>query len=298
MVTHDALIKGSVSGSAPLDKLSFHGKIIGRAAADRRVPCFSQEKPRADYEPSNHPPRSRTKNSSPGSTRWRPSASRTRSTGATARRRSTTGSATRWSPRHVHQAQPEAAARLLPRPQPSERRRPRRGPHVHLLAEAKTTPGPTNNWMAPDKMKAILTPKFDGCDEGPHDVRHPVQHGPDRLAHRPHRRAAFRFALRRRQHADHDPHGRAGAQSARHDGDFVQVPALGRHAAQAGAGRCALAVQPRSEGQVHRPLPRGADDLELRLRLRRQRAVGQEVPRAAHRLGAWPATKAGSPSTC
>jgi phosphoenolpyruvate carboxykinase (GTP) len=26
--------------------------------------------------------------------------------------------------------------------------------------------GPTNNWMAPDKMKAILTPKFDGCMRG------------------------------------------------------------------------------------------------------------------------------------
>jgi phosphoenolpyruvate carboxykinase (GTP) len=26
--------------------------------------------------------------------------------------------------------------------------------------------GPTNNWMAPDKMKAILTPKFDGCMQG------------------------------------------------------------------------------------------------------------------------------------
>ena len=26
--------------------------------------------------------------------------------------------------------------------------------------------GPTNNWMAPDKMKALLTPKFDGCMRG------------------------------------------------------------------------------------------------------------------------------------
>jgi phosphoenolpyruvate carboxykinase (GTP) len=26
--------------------------------------------------------------------------------------------------------------------------------------------GPTNNWMAPDKMKALLTPKFDGCMKG------------------------------------------------------------------------------------------------------------------------------------
>ena len=26
--------------------------------------------------------------------------------------------------------------------------------------------GPTNHWMAPDKMKAILKPKFDGCMTG------------------------------------------------------------------------------------------------------------------------------------
>ena len=43
----------------------------------------------------------------------------------------------------------------------------------------------------------------------------------------------------------------------------------------------ALAVQP---DQVHRPLPRDARDLVLRLRLRRQRAARQEVLRAAHRL--------------
>ena len=44
-----------------------------------------------------------------------------------------------------------------------------------------------------------------------------------------------------------------------------------------------MAVQRRA--QVHRPLPRDARDLELRLRLRRQCAARQEVLRAAHRLG-------------
>ena len=42
-----------------------------------------------------------------------------------------------------------------------------------------------------------------------------------------------------------------------------------------------LALQ---QDQVHRPLPRDARDLVLRLGLRRQRAAGQEVLRAAHRL--------------
>ena len=42
---------------------------------------------------------------------------------------------------------------------------------------------------------------------------------------------------------------------------------------------------PCSRDQVHRPLPRDPRDLELRLGLRRQRPAGQEVLRAAHRLG-------------
>ena len=37
---------------------------------------------------------------------------------------------------------------FLARSDPS-RRRPRRGPHLHLLGEAKRTPGPTNNWIDP-----------------------------------------------------------------------------------------------------------------------------------------------------
>jgi phosphoenolpyruvate carboxykinase (GTP) len=41
---------------------------------------------------------------------------------------------------------------------------------------------------------------------------------------------------------------------------------------------------PCNDDQVHRPLPRDPRDLELRLRLRRQRAAGQEVLRPAHRL--------------
>ena len=44
--------------------------------------------------------------------------------------------------------------------------------------------------------------------------------------------------------------------------------------------------------------PETQRDLVLRLGLRRQRAAGQEVLRAAHRLDAWAATRAGWPSTC
>ena len=47
-----------------------------------------------------------------------------------------------------------------------------------------------------------------------------------------------------------------------------------------------MALQRRQ--QVHRPLPRDARDLVIRLGLRRQRAAGQEVLRAADRLGDGP----------
>ena len=60
-----------------------------------------------------------------------------------------------------------------------------------------------------------------GRDAGPHDVRGAVLDGPARLAHRPHRRAAHRLAVRRREHADHDPHGRQGASTSSGDGEFV-----------------------------------------------------------------------------
>ena len=42
---------------------------------------------------------------------------------------------------------PEKRPELLPRPLASERRRPRRGPHLHLLAPTRKTPvRPTTGW--------------------------------------------------------------------------------------------------------------------------------------------------------
>ncbi len=37
---------------------------------------------------------------------------------------------------------------------------------TYICSRNEGDAGPTNNWMAPDKMKAILTPKFDGCMQG------------------------------------------------------------------------------------------------------------------------------------
>ena len=45
-------------------------------------------------------------------------------------------------------------------------RRARRGPHLHLLASTRRTPGPTNNWMDPDEMKAIMRGLYAGCMTG------------------------------------------------------------------------------------------------------------------------------------
>ena len=61
------------------------------------------------------------------------------------------------------------------------------------------------------------------------------------------------------------------------------LPALGRDAARGRASRTCRGRATRQE--VHRPLPRDARDLVVRLGLRRQRAAGQEVLRAADRLG-------------
>ena len=49
--------------------------------------------------------------------------------------------------RHLHPAQPREEAELLPRRLRPDRRRARRGPHLHLLASTRRTPGPpTTGW--------------------------------------------------------------------------------------------------------------------------------------------------------
>ena len=165
-------------------------------------------------------------------------------------------------------------------------------------ALSKDDAGPTNNWMRPARDEGA---RCSACSTAAcaaaRCTSFPFSMGPlgSPIAHIGVR--AHRFALRRRQHADHDPHGprRCSTRSAT---AAASCPACTRSACRWQPGQKDVPWPCNQRAQVHRPLPRGARDLVLRQRLRRQRAAGQEVPRAAHRLGAWPATKAGWPSTC
>ena len=76
------------------------------------------------------------------------------------------------------------------------RRRPRRGPHVHLLGHRGGRRA-QQQLARPRRDARRAERAVHRRDEGPHDVRRAVLDGPARLADRPHRRAAHRLRLRR-----------------------------------------------------------------------------------------------------
>ncbi len=186
--------------------------------------------------------------------------------------------------RHLHQARRGQAAQQLLGTQRPRRRRPCRGPHVHLLGRScRCRADQQLARRSGDASRADFA--VQRGDARSHDVRGAVQHGPARLAHRPHRRATHRQRLRGGQHADHDPHGTSGARHPRRRRVGAVRP-LRRGPAGTRRDRQRVAVQSRQ--QVHRPLPRVPRDLVVRLGLRRQRPARQEVLRTAHRLGDGP----------
>ena len=129
--------------------------------------------------------------------------------------------------------------------------------------------GPNNNWMDPAEAHAKMRALFKGCMKGRTLYVVPYCMGP---IDSPYSRCGveitdsayvvINMAIMTRM-------GRAGPGADRARRQFRQGTALDRRT--------------RPESPLHHAFPRRALHRELRLRLRRQRAARQEMPRAAHR---------------
>ena len=190
---------------------------------------------------------------------------------------------------------PRQAPAQLSVPVGSARRRSRREPHLHLFTTKKNDAGPTNNWVDPEQMKARMTGLYRGAMRGRTLYVIPFSMGPIGSPDRADRRAADRLALRRGQHADHDPHGRAGPRPARRPQGLRALPALGRRAAGARPEGRGVALQPRAT-RTSRTSPRSARSGRSAAATAATRCSERSASRCASPRR-WAGTKAGWPST-
>ena len=167
----------------------------------------------------------------------------------------------------------EKAARLLSQSQRRQRRGACRGPDIYLLQDPRRgRPHKQLDGSGRDEGQAARD--FARRHGRPHDVCHPLRHGRDRLPVCQVRHRGHGLDLRRAEHGHHDAHRHEGARGARRQQRRHPRRALQGHA--------------RPRESLHRPLPGGEQDRLRQLQLRRQRAAGQKVLLAAHRLRARP----------
>ena len=135
-----------------------------------------------------------------------------------------------------------------------------------ICSKKEEDAGPTNNWMAPEEAYAKLRPLFDGAMKGRTMYVIPYCMGP---IGSPFSKVGVEVTDSIYVVLNMDIMTRMGKQALDQLGDSKRLCPRPAQQGHAGSGR-----------QVHLPLPGGQHHLVRQLRLRRQRAAGQEVLRA------------------